>query len=216
MYRISVTTLEKFRRMIDNVSDWDTEASLIESLTGKFKGTDKTRLGGAFHKIIELDYRLNGSLTVDGITFTPEQARPAIDYRNAHPGMVHEVPVQKIYYTRHMELLVSGRADGIKGIEVHDAKTKFAYPGWGEYYNSYQWRFYLDMLEANMFWYDVFEIRGYKETRPDGTFDGDIIAHEPFPCLRDANLSTDVQNLAEEFAKFITIKNYNHLLKEVK
>lgn len=118
--------------MIDNVSDWDTEASLIESLTGKFKGTDKTRLGGAFHKIIELDYQLNGSLLVDGIKFTTQQAQPAINYRNAHPTMIHEVPVTKTYHTKHMDILISGRADGIEGIEVHDAKTKFAYRDGGE------------------------------------------------------------------------------------
>ncbi|MBS4060284.1 MAG: hypothetical protein KG029_07800 [Bacteroidetes bacterium] len=215
MYRIAVTTLEKFRRMVDNVSDWDTEQSLIESLTGKFTGNDKTRLGNAFHKIIELPFTLNGSLTVEGITFTPEQAQPAIDYRNAHPHMIHEVPAKKIYHTKHMEFTVSGRADGVEGLEIRDAKCKFSYPGWGEYYTSYQWRFYLDMFEAHTFWYDVFEVRGYKGTDPSGRFEGQIVPHEPFPCMRYEMLANDVQNLAEEFAHFMTIKNYTNLLTKI-
>lgn len=202
--------------MVDNVSDYDTEASLIESLTGKFVGTDKTRLGSAFHKIIELPFAFNGSLTtVDGITFTPAQAQPAIDYRNAHQQMIHEVPTKKIYHTRHMELMVTGRADGVEGNELRDAKTKFSYPGWGEYYSSFQWRFYLDMFDGVAFWYDVFEVRGYKGTDASGRFEGQIVPHEPFPCLRYEALPNDVQNLAEEFANFMTIKNYTNLLTKV-
>lgn len=215
MYRVAVTTLEKFRRMIDNVSDFDTEASLIESLTGEFVGNDKTRLGSAFHKIIEIPFTLNGSLTVEGITFTPDQAKPALDYRNAHLQMIHEVPAKKIYQTKHMELMVTGRADGVEGNEIRDAKTKFSYPGWGEYYSSYQWRFYLDMFDSKLFWYDVFEVRGYKGTDTSGRFEGEIVAHEPFPCLRYETLPNDVQTLADEFANFMTIKNYTHLLNKV-
>lgn len=215
MYRVSVSILEKFRRMVDNVSDFDTEAALIESITGKFVGNDKTRLGQAFHKIIELPHELNGSLTVEGITFTPEQAQPAIDYRNAHPQMIHEVPTKKIYQTRHLELLVTGRADGIEGVQIRDAKTKFSYPGWGEYYSSCQWKFYLDMFDAQSFWYDVFEIRGYQGTDSSGRFEGLIIPHDPFPCLRYDKLPDDVQNIAEDFAHFMTIRNYTHLLTKV-
>lgn len=215
MYRCSVTILEKFRRFMDNVSDWDTEASIIEALTGEFKGTDKTRLGSAFHKIIELPYKENGALVVEGIKFRPEQAKPAIDYRNAHPIMVHEVPIRKVYSTRHMDITITGRADGVEGLNLRDAKCKFSYPGWGEYYNSYQWRIYMDMFQSQSFWYDVFQVIGFKSFNPDMTFEGDIVAHEPFPCLRYEALESDVQGLIEEFGKFMTIKGYTKHLHKI-
>ncbi len=215
MYRCSVTIIEKFRRFIDNVSDWDTEKAIIESLTGEFKGNDKTRLGSAFHKIIELPYPSNGSITVEGITFSPEQAQPAIDYRNAHPHLVHEVPIRKVYSTSSMDITITGRADGVEGLQLRDAKCKFSYPGWGEYYNSYQWRIYMDMFQGQSFWYDVFEVRGFNGFRPDKTFEGTIVPHEPFPCLRYEALANDVQGMLEEFGKFMTIKGYTKYLHKI-
>lgn len=215
MYRVSVTNLEKFRRMLDSVTDYDTEQALVDSLSGKFVRNDKMKLGAAFHKIIEDGYPSGKPIAVEGIIFNADQAAPAINYRNAHPGMVHEVPVSKIYHTSRTSFVVGGRADGIEGIRVRDAKTKFMHPGWGEYYNSYQWRFYLDMLMASEFYYDVFEIRGYKELKRDGSFEADIVAHEPFQCLWYQNLEQDVQNLMNEFAAFIDSRNYYHLLKKI-
>lgn len=53
MYRVRVTQLEKFRRFRDEVSSFDTEESVIETLSGDFKGNEYTQIGTAFHKIIE-------------------------------------------------------------------------------------------------------------------------------------------------------------------
>lgn len=54
MYRISVTSLEKFRRYLEGVSSYDTEEALLETLSGEFKGNAYTRIGTAFHNVVEL------------------------------------------------------------------------------------------------------------------------------------------------------------------
>ena len=53
MYTVRVTQLEKFRRYMDSVSPFDTEQSVIDTLSGEFKGNEYTWIGTAFHKIVE-------------------------------------------------------------------------------------------------------------------------------------------------------------------
>ena len=52
---VRVTQLEKFRRFITDHSEYDTEQSVIDTLTGEFKGNEYTYIGTAFHKIVEGD-----------------------------------------------------------------------------------------------------------------------------------------------------------------
>lgn len=60
MYRISVTTLEKFRRFRDKASIYDTEESLIETLSGVRRPSayDRVRTDGmeAYNRQIVNDF----------------------------------------------------------------------------------------------------------------------------------------------------------------
>jgi hypothetical protein len=87
MFRISVTTLEKFRRYMAGVSAFDTEESLIESIKGIFKGNDKTRFGNAYHELIEGKYVCPDQdlYQVGGHHFSAAQARPAVAYKMNQP-----------------------------------------------------------------------------------------------------------------------------------
>lgn len=219
MYRISVTTLEKFRRFITGASAYDTEEALIETIKGIFIGNNKTAIGGAFHKIIEGDYLFNweSKLTVaDNIAFTSPQAQPALTYRCDHPGMIHEVPTTKWYVTAKGMVMISGRIDGVEGMHVHDAKTKFRSVDLMEYHDSYQWRYYLDMTGLNRFFYDLFEVKGFEQfsggnplTLPDVQF----IPHEPYQCLRYPGMEEDCLTLLNEFMDYIEMRDFFHLLK---
>ena len=217
VYRVSVSVLEKFRRFLSGVTQYDTEQAVLESITGKFTGNDKTMIGGAFHKIIEKFNRdfVTGELFTDGIYFSQDQAQVAVNYRNEHKAMIHEVPILKKYDTRDFIIQVSARADGVEGNVIRDAKTKFSTPLPTEYFNSYQWRFYLDMFELPAFAYDLFEVVNYtgiyNNRLPGVTFE----PYEPFECLAYDSMHDDVHQLVKEFAEFIKIKNYTHLLKEV-
>ena len=53
MYRISVTSLEAFRRFRDKHSIWDTEERLLNVLAGIKEPNAYTAIGSCFHKIVE-------------------------------------------------------------------------------------------------------------------------------------------------------------------
>lgn len=207
MYRISVTTLEKFRRYMNEVSESDTEESLIESLKGEFKGNELAMIGSAYHKLIEVDTKPEGLLyRAEDIYFTKEQAEPAFNFKKKHPLMTHEIVCRKTYETKYFPIQVSGRVDGIEGVQIRDTKMKFSYIKWQEYLDSIQWRFYLDMLDADVFWYDVFLVKGFNALPPQAPYtlhDVTITYEEPMQCLRYANMSNDLQLILDQFLEFL-------------
>ncbi|MBX3253947.1 MAG: hypothetical protein KF862_07375 [Chitinophagaceae bacterium] len=220
MQRIAATTLEKFRRCVNNASPFDTEESLIDSIKGLFAGTSKTRFGGAYHKIIELGDKLltmhegqSGFLS-DNHFFTWAQAKPAVDYRNEHSLMVHEMEIRKMYSTSYGDFQVSGRIDGIDGRIVRDAKTKFRQVSVSEYMHSIQWKVYLDVLGLDVFYYDVFEVRRFKETTGSPLiYDCDIIPHDPIKCERYDNMESEIVTTLNQFLEYVYSKNLNGFLK---
>ncbi len=222
MYRISVTTLEKFRRYMKGVSSFDTEESLIESLKGLFTGNDKTKFGSAYHKIIEGEFKSDTNsvfVISDNVlfSFTEQQAAPALKFRNDHPLMVHEMSISKMYDTAFFPIQVGGRIDGIEGREIRDTKTKFRSIDVLEYMDSSQWKFYLDMLDIDIFWYDLYEIRRFNDLPNTNTIiipeEVQVIYHQPIKCDRYENMHDDLTSLLNDFLDYMHHKNFLHLLK---
>lgn len=230
MQRISVTTLEKFRRYMCEASPFDTEESLLESLRGEFTGNDKTKTGGAFHQIIEGDYtrREDNLIYVKSekdkteFLFHPDQAEPALQYRKDHPFMVHEMKVSKVYQTSRTEIQVTGRVDGAEGLAIRDAKTKFRPFTVSDYLNSFQWRYYLDMLDSEVFYYDIFEVVGFPglptdfmgvPLPPPHKIECDIIGHPEIQCLAYRDMHYDIVDLLELFLSYLENREIMHLLK---
>lgn len=216
-YRVSVTTLEKFRRYMNEVSSFDTEESLIESIKGIFMGNDKTMVGGAFHKIIEGDYKnVKGRVVADDVSFTKEQANVALTYKVQHKFMIHEISMRKIYETNYFPIQVSARTDGTEGLNVRDAKTKFRSPDYQEYIDSSQWKFYLDMLETNTFYYDLFEVKNFPESLHHPIVlpkEVEFIPHEPLQCIRYETMLPDIMKILNDFLDYMHNRNFVHLLK---
>ncbi len=211
--------IEKFRRFMTEASPYDTEEALIETIKGIFLGNDKTKTGAAFHKLIEGDYKRQDDLYIaDNIAFLPDQAEPALDFKNEHPLMVHEVNIKKDYIIGPYSIRVTGRVDGLEGINIHDSKTKFRSIKYQEYIDSYQWRFYEDILDLDNCFYDLFEVIGFEDLRGStpyklpGVF---FIPHEPLQCVRYADLEQDCIRLLTEFMNYIDTRNFYHLLKTV-
>jgi hypothetical protein len=219
MYRISVTTIEKFRRYMTSASSFDTEEALIETIKGIFKGNDKTRTGEAFHKLIEGEFTSDEKhYYTQGIAFTKEQAQPAFGYKQQHLRMVHEVPVRRVYKVGEHTIQVSGRVDGLEGITVRDAKTKYRAIDWQEYMDSLQWRFYLNMLDLNVFYYDVFEVRGFGQLEPGGLIylpGVTFLPAESLRCESYPDMYNDCIHWLQEFMNYIHFRNFYHLLKIV-
>lgn len=204
-----------------DLSSFDTEQSLIDSLSGEFNGNDKTKTGSAYHKILEGEYEVMNNLVsvkADGLhfAFTMEQAIHGMNYHAEHDKMVHEMSIQKIYDTRFGPIQVGGRIDGIEGVIIRDAKTKYKAVTATEYMDSCQWKFYLDILEVDQFYFDVFEFKGF-DSLPDQSpiiLNGvDVIPYEPIPCLRYAAMQTDVAKLLNDFLEYIDNRNFWHYLK---
>lgn len=219
-YRVSVTTLEKFRRYMNEVSSWDTEESLIESIKGIFKGNDKTKTGSAFHKIIEGEYsKVKTGIVAEDVFFTSQQAKVALDYKKRHPLMVHEISIRKTYHSNFFPIQISGRIDGAEGLVIRDTKTKYRAVDVQEYLDSCQWKYYLDMLDANIFYYDLFEVQRFEfGTMPGSSLmylskEVEFIAHEPLQCLRYEMMVPDIMKILNEFLDYLHNRNIVHLLK---
>lgn len=223
-YRISVTTVEKFRRFMTAASAFDTEDALIESIKGLFRGNDKTMTGGAYHKLLEGLFDVISSKHLSGkyycadeFWFSEKQAAPALQYRLDHPRMISEVPLQKVYDLGKYRVKLSGRADGVEGILLRDGKTKFRSINFQEYMDSYQWRYYLDMFNLNHFFYDVFEVKRFKELpvgKPYILTDVEFLEPETLHCERYAGMEQDCQRLLKEFMDYIDTRNFYNFLNQ--
>lgn len=220
MYQIRVTQLEKFRRFRDDVSSYDTEDSVIETLSGVFKGNEYTQIGTAFHKIIEDgealyigndEFKLQSDVTV---FMNKQQVDIALSYRNSLTDAFHEIRLDKNYHTPFFDANVTGCSDIIIGNIIHDIKTKYSTPQQQEYIDSCQWRFYLEIFELDQFVFDIFQLKGYdKEKHSLDVRQLTMIQHEPIPCLRYSEMENDNQKLLNDFCEWIEFRKLHHLLK---
>lgn len=217
---IRVTQLETFRKYLTN-GEYDyyeiTEQSVIDSISGKFKGNELTRIGTAFHSIVETGKpsyygaRTKCDIPVDGhiVKFNPTQLRIALDYRNEHPGAFHEVRRYKDYG----RAIVTGCADLIDGVELRDIKTKFSTPKDSDYIDSCQWRYYLDMFDVDVFHFDLFVFESYKKKHGYDVRGLELKRYTPpitcyrYPEMTDGNIA-----LVNTFMDWAEERGLTHLL----
>ena len=219
---VRVTQIEAFRRFIHN-SEYDryqiTEQSVIDSITGKFRGSEYTRIGTAFHSIIETGEpqyygaTMKCEIPVDShiVKFNPTQLRIALDYRNEHPGAFHEVRRYKDYG----RAIVTGCADLIDGIELRDIKTKYSTPSDKDYMDSCQWRYYLDIFNADVFHFDLFIFEGYKIDKHGYDVRGLKLKRHapPITCYRYPEMEADNLALINKFMDFCESRDLIKYLK---
>lgn len=226
IYTASVSKIDAFRKYLASSEDetWLNEENLIATLKGIRTTNDKARYGTAFHAIIEhpdqkewhLDDEKGNAwygYNVDGILFNAEQASHAVNYAKAHPLMQKEIPVYKIYKTKYFDIMVTMRIDGLEGITVRDAKTKYSTPDMREYMESSQWKFYLDALDLDTFYYDVFQVSRY-ETVADA-HKAVIKPLEPLVQVRYPEMIRDLTMLLDSFAEYIVNRGFLDLIKVI-
>ena len=118
---VRTTAIEAFRRYLANgENDYYeiTEQSVIDSVTGEFKGSEYTRIGTAFHSVVQYgepcyaDSQDGCMIDVDdhAVRFNEEQLKIALDYRNEHPNAYHEYRG----YRDYGRAIVTGCADMIE------------------------------------------------------------------------------------------------------
>lgn len=239
---IRVTTLEAFRKYIEQ-SDYAnyeiTEQSVIDSIVGEFKGNEYTRIGSAFHRIVEegtpqcekvpseertfLYYNkeqkepvpCGRSFDVDGykVLMDVPQCKVALEYRNEHPDAFHEIRLYKDFG----DAIITGCADMVDGMEIRDIKTKYSYPTDADYINSCQWKFYLQLFNVDVFHFDLFIFDGYDKDKHGYDVRGlPLRRYEPaITCYRYDGMEQDNMNLLHSFLEWAEYRNLTkYLLKE--
>lgn len=209
---VRVTTLEAFRQFMANSIERDyyeiPEQRVIDTIKGEFKGNEYSRIGTAFHSIIETgephfaDPTEGCVIDVDdhGVRFNARQVQIALDYRGEHPGAFHEVRQYKDYG----RAVVTGCADLIDGIELRDIKTIYSGKSDSDYIDSCQWRFYLDIFGADVFHFDLFRFNGYNPEKHGYDVSGlELTRHAPpITCYRYPDMEAHNAALLNAFMDF--------------
>ena len=101
-------------------------------------------------------------------------------------------------------VIVTARCDRIMGRTVADDKTTSNFDA-EAYMDKFQWRFYLDMFEGDVFKWHVWETREIKadpEEDHDGTIAWEVYAHHLLVQYRYEEIENDCRRLAQDFAAF--------------
>ena len=220
MYRISVTSLEAFRRFRDNHSIWDTEERLLNVLSGKKEPNAYATIGSCFHKIVETGkatYVGNGIFEQeeDGVVvrLNSKTVENAIYYRNKYPNAQHEVHGGKDFHSSLFDIHVHGYADVKYDKIVRDIKTKYSTPHTEDYTKSCQWTFYLEVFNCSTFYFDLFQFGGYRRSMLTDVVYTEFIPYEPIECVRTIDSEKYNQYIVEDFCNYIHTNNLYHLLK---
>lgn len=178
-----VSSIESYRRWRER-EDQEV-ADLVAFLTGEVPASPAMEAGTAFHAAMESagngDFE---TLEANGYTFRLPAAEIALP-------VVREVRAARDYGG----IVVTGKADCIHGRTIIDHKTTARFDADG-YVNGCQWKFYLDIFEADEFRWNVFEI---KEIGPR---EFEVRAPQVLSCCRYPDLHRDCARLAEDYAEF--------------
>lgn len=220
--KVSVTTLESYRRylMITDETEpgYQSYESFVNDLAKRTLPNIKMQVGTAYHKIIEdpsvcltSDEHGNACYEAEGIQFLPDLIEPIYKYRSQYPKLIHEAKFYKEYLLPE-PVLVSGKADGLFGNEIHEHKTT-TNGDYDKYCHSMQWRYYFDLLPgAQKVIYNVFEFNNYGEN-PENINRVNYFSYEMF---RYNNLEKDCISLLKDFVNFIHQNKLEYLFLTIK
>lgn len=185
MRRFSVSKVEAFRQWRENE---DAElATLLATLRGENPPSEAMLAGSALHKALENAAEgERDTLSADGYEFV---ITANIDL--ALPKC-REVFATKDYGP----IVISSRVDVMDGKRIEDHKTTSRFDP-ERYVAGCQWRFYLDIFEADVFRWNVFEIR---ELKPKVY---DVWNFHRLEQFRYPALAMDCRDLAADLAAFV-------------
>jgi hypothetical protein len=182
--QVSVSNLDFFRAWKDD--EEMPVGVLIERLSGKEPPSPSMEAGNAFHEALEqVKEGELGTLVTEKYRFDFNCDSEIADLS------IRELHISKQYG----DLLVTGRVDGIQGREVTDYKTTSQFDA-DRLMGSYQWRFYLDMLDCDRFRWEVFVLA------ERGEFCYEVTQAHRLIQFRYPALHEDCARLAKEYSVF--------------
>lgn len=179
--RARVSNIEAFRR-------WDAEGKSSADFLASLSAPSTTAMaaGTAFHKALELaspgDHE---TLYANGYTFHMPDAELVLPDIRELRGFTNYGPLQ-----------VTGCVDILVGKRIEDHKTTARFDA-ERYTEGYQWRFYLDLFGADVFRWNVFEIR---EVKP---MVYQVADPQFLTAYRYPGLHRDCERLAGDFYEFM-------------
>jgi hypothetical protein len=183
-----VSQLEAFRRW---EQDEEQDVDAFRSYIFLNQPSEPMLAGTAFHRCLEtIQPGEFSELSADGFTFII-----------AGDLTLPVCPIREIRaYKRYGDIEVTGQLDAEYGKRVEDHKTT-GYFNADKYLEGYQWRFYLDMFDADTFRWNVFPlvpVRGRERTYEVRE------VHHLEQC-RYPGMHEDCMDLAERFRIFASI-----------
>lgn len=184
MISASVSNVDLYRSWSKNEDlgiEW-----LIQRLT-TFEQTPQMKAGEAFHKGLEV-----APLGEIETMWVPPYTFEFACNCEISIQKLRELRVQGVYG----QLQVRGRVDAISGQTVTDYKTTGQFDA-ERYIEGYQWRYYLDLMGAHVFRWEVFVI---KET--DDPLIWQVTDFHRLEQKRYPELHADCARLANDYAEF--------------
>ena len=196
MLKIAVTTIESFRKyLIGSIEEED----LLKRIRGEFTPSRYMDLGSAFHDILEkADERFIPDRNVfkakNGIEFDEDIIRRC--YKAINHEAIFEVKATKVYDINNEPIEVVAKVDQILGNYIYENKTCWGVFDFEKYFNSCQWKFYLDIFEADRVFYNVFCL----SDKVNGI---ELRNIEQFSFNRYPDIKNDLNYLLHAFLEFI-------------
>lgn len=192
MIRISATTLEAYRRWLDNEDA--TIEDMVAYLDRKIEPTKAMMAGTAFHKLLETKQGNLTVETVDGFTFDFS----GID-SDVYIPKIKEFKFTVMRRILDEDVTFVGVVDAMDSNTVFDHKLTSSIDIEKNYEPSMQWRAYLSWLNLDHFTYNLF--RQYNPAATPDTFLIKEAVTVSFHRYEDMDL--DVENMAKSLICFI-------------
>lgn len=204
MYRISTTTLEAFRRYSADLMD---EAELVKQIKGEFIPSQKMKYGVAFHDIIEnIHDRFDGNkfIAKNKVEFSYELITECYSFLKQQLDFdvaSKEIKTTRIISIGNNDVEIVAKADLMYGDIVFENKTRWEQlPDYYEYYDSYQWRFYLYVFKSEKAVYNIF-------TMSEKQKEFELLSKDTYTFEYYPSLNYDCTSLVSNFLEYIKLRN---------
>lgn len=180
------------------------EADILATIRGEFRGSPAVALGRAFGKVLETPerYQVHGGYRCEAYSFsdaTMAEPLKLIDRRG-----VFEAKAVK----RYGDIDVVAKADHLVGGHLSEFKTTESTFDFDKYAASCQWRFMVEAFEPLLVTYHVFRLDDHE----NGV--AELRGIETFNLFPYAGLHEDCCDLLARFIEYVTAKGLDGLLRD--
>lgn len=203
--KISVTRIDDY---LDYQKGLISLEELIKRMQKIRKPSVYMQYGTAFHEIIENPIKCYNAeqkiyIASNGIKFERQSMDKYLAFLPDYG--LREIFGSKTFEINGKNIIVNGKADQLIGYNIIENKTTWKPIDCEQYYNKFQWRFYLaifagDFLSNSNVHYNIFQLN--HSNNLINIVDYQYINFYSYPTLEQ-----DLQIVLQDFIKFIEIQN---------